>query len=72
MTALEAIGLLLLIYMALSGLAGHIYFAWSGIQRTRQHLDLGRLNEDAAVRDSIAAPSIDDLTPGQRSRLAIR
>ncbi len=51
MSALEAIGLVFIVYMALSGLAAHIYFAGRGFEHTRMCLKLGRVSEDSAIRD---------------------
>lgn len=68
----ETIGITTEIFLMLLGLAAVIHFAWQGKLRIQGHLDIGRKHEDTAVRDSLAAPSIDDLTPGQRQRLAHR
>ncbi len=42
MSAIEAFGLIALLYFALSGLAAHVWLAWTGVRATRQHIELGR------------------------------
>jgi hypothetical protein len=54
MTFLEAVGMALVTLLALIGLVTCLTFAWRGYNALRGTLDVGRLHEDAAVRDYLA------------------
>ena len=53
MSIYEAIGVAFVIFTSLLGTAVIIWVAVHGAQRLHGHLDIGRLDEDAAVRNHL-------------------
>ncbi len=54
MSIYEAIGVGLIVYLACAGVAAHVWLLLAGSRRIKERLDIGQLNEDAAVRDFLA------------------
>lgn len=65
MGLLESIGLAFVIFTSLFGIAALTFFGWHGVKRLRRHLDIGRLDEDAAIGDHLNLRA-------QRERLVAR
>lgn len=54
MDVYQAIGLGLVVYLVASSIAAHVWLLLAGVNRIKQRLELGQVQEDAAVRDFLA------------------
>jgi hypothetical protein len=62
MNIMEAVGSVFIIYLACSGLAGHVYLVVSGVRRIVGRLEIGGVYEDAAVREQLVIRPLSTVT----------